>query len=293
LDHVTHLDTEAGLIRRIRADNPSPLTGTGTNTYVIGQGDVSVIDPGPNLPSHLAAITAALDPGEHIASILVTHSHLDHSALVPALKAESNAPVFAFGDSKSGRSPHLVGLAELGGGEGVDHQFDPDHIVGHDSHVEIEHQSVRAYWTPGHFGNHMCFEWGDTLFTGDLVMGWSTSLVSPPDGDLTAFMASLENLQTKPHGLYLPGHGPEVTTPLERLDELLTHRRMRENQILDRLADGPQTAADLTATIYVDVPRQLHPAAERNVLSHLIDLTQKKKTRHQGNLTQTTVFSLS
>jgi glyoxylase-like metal-dependent hydrolase (beta-lactamase superfamily II) len=293
LQHITRIETETGLIRRVRADNPSPLTGTGTNTYVLGRGSVCVVDPGPDLPSHLMEILNILEPDEHISSILVTHSHLDHSALVPRLKQVTGASVYAFGDSRAGRSPHLEGLSGLGGGEGVDTGFSPDHVIGDEQDVLLGEVSVRSYWTPGHFGNHLCFEWGHTLFTGDLVMGWATSLVSPPDGDLTAFMASLDKLRAKTHDLYLPGHGEAISTPADRVEELTSHRRMREGQILDRLAEGPQTAAELTASIYTDVPQHLHPAATRNVLAHLIDLAQKNQATHEGELGQDSIFSLS
>ena len=130
MQHITRIETESGLIRRVRANNPSPLTGTGTNTYVLGRGSVSVVDPGPDLPSHLMEILNTLEPDEHISSILVTHSHLDHSALVPRLKKITGALVYAFGDSRAGRSPHLEGLSRLGGGEGVDTGFSPDHVIG-------------------------------------------------------------------------------------------------------------------------------------------------------------------
>lgn len=290
LRKITHIDSTAGPIRRIRANNPSPLTGTGTNTYLIGAGEVAVIDPGPDQEDHLTEILSSLEPGEHIGKILVTHSHLDHSAMVPALKRETGAQVFAFGDSSAGKSAHLKTLAGLGGGEGVDHGFKPDVTVADGQELTVGKHGVSAIWTPGHFGNHLCFEWGDVLFSGDLVMGWATSLVSPPDGDLTAFMASLARLQGKQHVTYLPGHGEPVPNPQDRLQELIDHRNMRETQILVQLAKGPANANDLTRAIYTDVPPHLHPAATRNVLAHLIDLTQKNKTHHEGTLTSESVF---
>lgn len=290
MTEALQIECDNGRIRRIRANNPSPLTGTGTNSYVIGTGEVAVIDPGPELESHLAAILSVLEPGERITQILVTHSHLDHSALVPAVKRETDATVFAFGDSRAGKSEHMKPLTGLGGGEGVDHAFTPDVTLEDGSKLKIGEHEIIAIWTPGHFGNHLCFGWGNTLFSGDLVMGWATSLVSPPDGDLTAFMASLARLQAHRHATYLPGHGEPVSNPQARLQELIDHRNMRETQILAQLANGPATAAELTHAIYTDVPPHLHPAAARNVLAHLIDLTQKNKAHHEGSLTSESVF---
>lgn len=279
-------------VRIIRANNPSPFTGTGTNSYLVGQGNVALIDPGPALPEHRDAIMAALENGERISHIFVTHSHLDHSELAPEMAKLTGALVHAFGDSDAGRSAHMSTLGHLGGGEGVDRSFSPDVKITDGQTIQSDHWSLTTHWTPGHFGNHLCFELNDLLFSGDIVMGWSTSLVSPPDGDLTAFMASLEKLKPMKHSRFLPGHGDPVEHPEQRVEELLYHRRMRENQILSHLEKAAADAAALTKIIYTETPKHLHPAAERNVLAHLIDLTQKNMVSHEGELSKATRFRL-
>ncbi|MGB8621685.1 MAG: MBL fold metallo-hydrolase, partial [Paracoccaceae bacterium] len=214
---------EPGL-RLVLAPNPSPMTYWGTNTYLLGTGYVAVIDPGPASDAHLEAILGALAPGERISHILVTHSHVDHSTLAPALSCATGAPVLAFGDSAAGRRADLAALTGLGGGEGVDRAFSPDERLADGDIVRGQGWSVTALWTPGHMGNHMCFAWGEALFTGDHVMGWASSMVSPPDGDLTAFMTSLERLATRRDRIFYPAHGAPVRDPAARLAELIAHR---------------------------------------------------------------------
>ena len=268
-------------IRLIRADNPSPLTGPGTNTWLVGQGAVTVIDPGPDLDGHLSAILAALDPGEHIAHILVTHAHLDHSALVPRLVAATAAPVLAFGPADSGRSAVMADLARHGltSTEGADPGFIPDRHVPDNTHLTLGALRIEALHLPGHMGCHMGFAVGDILFSGDHVMAWATTLISPPDGDMGDYMASLHRLAARRWSRLLPGHGPMVEDPATRLADLIKHRRTREAAILAALrAHGPATAATLASRIYTDTPTQLLPAATRNVLAHLIDLTARSLT---------------
>lgn len=278
-------------IRRILAPNPSPMTFRGTNTYLLGTRRLAVIDPGPADPKHLEAILGALSPGESVSHILVTHSHVDHSALVPALREATGAPVLAFGDSAAGRNPEIAALSGLGGGEGIDARFAPDRCLADGESVDGDGWSVTALWTPGHMGNHLCFALGDAVFTGDHVMGWATSMVSPPDGDLTAFMASLEKLQGRHDRVFYPAHGAPVTDPEARLAALIAHRRGREAQILSALDGDPATVPALTARIYSDVPESLLPAARRNVLAHLIDLTQRGLAKPQGELSAEAVFT--
>ncbi len=261
-------------LRLVLAPNASPMTHWGTNTWLLGTGAVTVIDPGPNDRSHIAAILAALTGAEHVAQILVTHAHVDHSPGARLLAAETGAPILAYGDARAGRSGRMASLAGLriGGGEGVDTAFAPDRHLADDEELDIGGRTLRALHTPGHFGNHMCFLWDGLLFSGDHVMGWAPSLVSPPDGDLTDFMASLRRLQSLGPVILLPGHGAPVANGLARIAELYAHRLRRESAIRAAIATGADTVTAITRTVYVDVDPALLPAAERNVLAHVIDL---------------------
>ncbi|NDV97975.1 MBL fold metallo-hydrolase [Salipiger sp. PrR002] len=282
-------------LRRILAPNPSPMTYRGTNTYLLGTRALAVIDPGPADEVHLQAILAALAPDQRISHILVTHAHLDHSPLARPLAEATGAPVLAFGDATAGRSPEMQVLAETGlagGGEGVDAGFAPDARLADGARIAGDGWQIEALHTPGHFGNHLSFAWGDILFSGDLVMGWASSLVSPPDGDLGDFMRSLEKLRARDWRCFHPGHGAPVEAPAERLDALYAHRRAREAAILEALARGPADAAQLARLIYHDTDPALLPAATRNVLAHLVDLTQRKAVIPQGKLSKSSSFSV-
>ena len=285
---------EPGL-RRILAPNPSPMTYKGTNTYLVGEGDLVVIDPGPKDQGHLSSILNALEPGERIAAILVTHSHMDHSPLARPLAEATSAPVLAAGPSDWGRSEVMARLARdglLGGGEGVDAGFSPDDRIREGSRIDGAWGAIEVLETPGHMANHLSFAWNGALFSGDLVMGWSTSLVSPPDGDMTAFMASLRRLEGRSDRIYYAGHGDPVDDPQDRARALIAHRAGREGQILDALGhDAPASAADLAARIYTDLAPALLPAAQRNVLAHLIDLTQRNQISPDGPLGATARFA--
>jgi glyoxylase-like metal-dependent hydrolase (beta-lactamase superfamily II) len=261
-------------LRLVLAPNASPMTHWGTNTWLLGTGEVTVIDPGPDDRGHIAAILAALNGTEHVAQILVTHAHIDHSPGARLLAEKTGAPVLAFGDARAGRSGGMASLAGLriGGGEGVDTAFAPDRNLADDEEMDIAGRPLRALHTPGHFGNHMCFLWNGVLFSGDHVMGWAPSLVSPPDGDLTDFMASLRRLQGLGPVMLLPGHGAPVANGQARIAELHSHRLRRESAIRAAIAGGADTVTAITRTVYVDVDPLLLPAAERNVLAHVIDL---------------------
>lgn len=280
-------------LRRIVAPNPSPMTFRGTNTYLLGTRALAVIDPGPDDPAHLEAIFAALEPGQSVSHILVTHAHLDHSPLARPLAAWTGAPVLAFGRYDAGRSAVMQALAEsglAGGGEGIDRTFSPDVLLADRERIDGDGWRLTALHTPGHMSNHLSFDCNGRLFTGDHVMGWASSLVSPPDGDLTAFMASLRRLRGRGWRQFLPGHGAAIDAPEARLSELIAHREMRESAILAALESGPATANELTARIYTDVPPALLPAAVRNVLAHLIDLTAKSVVTPEGFLHAETRF---
>lgn len=288
-------ELEEGL-RRILAPNPSPMTYRGTNTYLLGERDIAVIDPGPDDPRHLQAILDALHPGQRVSHIIVTHAHLDHSPLSRALSARTDAPVHAFGDFRAGRSAVMRELAAqglAGGGEGVDTQFSPDVKVTDGEVINGDGWDLRAIWTPGHFGNHLSFGWQDAVFTGDLVMGWASSLVSPPDGDLTDFMRSCERLAGIQARRYHSGHGKPVTETAERLEWLLNHRRGREAAILDALQGDVATAQELAQRIYTDTPPALIPAATRNVFAHLVDLVGKNMVKPEDPLSAEAHFRLA
>lgn len=273
-DTPTLVTLDRGL-RRLRAPNPSPMTERGTNTYLLGESDLAVIDPGPDLDGHLAAILAALEPHQTITHIIVTHAHRDHASLSRRLGAATGACVFAHGPALSGRSPAMIALAEAGlieGGEGVDTGFVPDRRLADGDTLCGSDWRLTALWTPGHMGNHLCLAWNDCVFCGDLVMGWATSLVSPPDGDMAAFMASCRRLRLRGARRLFAGHGAPIEDPDTRLRDLLAHRRQRERQIMDTLTTRPTTLTALTQAIYTDVDPALLPAAARNVFAHLIDL---------------------
>ncbi len=283
-------------IRRVLAANPSAMTGRGTNSYLIGTGAVALIDPGPDDPAHLAALLAALRPGESISHILVTHAHRDHSGLAPALARATGAPVLAFGDARAGRSPLMEMLAEshrAPGGEGVDAAFRPDILLADGDTVGGGDWELGVLHTPGHFGNHLCFDWAGQVFCGDHVMGWSSSVIAPPDGDMRAYMASLGRLAAARPVRLFPGHGEAVTDPAGRIAELTAHRRARAEAIAAALQRGPATATELARQIYHDTPAALLGAAALNVFAHLIDMTERNTAMPLGQIGFQTQFAAS
>lgn len=270
---VQHL--EPGL-RMVLAPNPSPMTHWGTNTYLLGAGEVAVIDPGPADDRHLAALLAALEPGERITQILVTHAHLDHSPLARPLASATGAEILAFGGATSGRSPRMVALAGLGGGEGLDHTFQPDRLLRDGDQILGADWALTTLHTPGHLGGHLCFAWGETLFCGDHVMGWAPSLVSPPDGDMTDYMASLDRIAQGGWRRGYSAHGAPLPDLPARIAEITAHRRSREAAILAALTDSPDLTT-LQHRVYAELAPALQPAARRNLLAHLVDLAHRKK----------------
>jgi len=288
------IELEPGL-RRILAANPSPMTYRGTNTYLLGVSSLAVIDPGPTLPDHLEAILAAVEPGQRITHIIVTHSHLDHSPLAAELSQRTGAPIYAFGDAKAGRSPVMANLAAAGmadGGEGIDTDFRPDITVADGELIAGDGWTLEVIHTPGHLGNHIALAWKDACFTADHVMGWASSLVSPPDGDLSDFMASCHRLRARDWRVFHPGHGAPVSDPASRLDWLIAHRHSREAAILEALTHAPATACNLAQEIYTTTPASLLAAAERNIFAHLVDLMGKSKVEPIGILAATATFQL-
>jgi len=288
------IEVQPGL-RRIVAPNPSPMTYRGTNTYLLGDRDIAVIDPGPLSDPHLASILDALTPAQRISHIIVTHTHIDHSPLAAPLAAATGAPVIAFGDATAGRSAVMHQLAAsglAGGGEGIDAGFTPDTEVAEGEVIDGGDWQLEVIHTPGHLGNHIALAWGTACFTADHVMGWASSLVSPPDGDLTDFMASCRKLRARDWDVFHPGHGAPVDDPAARLDWLIRHRLSREAAILDALEDGPATARALAERIYTETPPALLGAAERNVFAQLIDLAGRSEVSTTDRLAADAVFCL-
>ena len=279
-------------LRLIAANNPSPLTGPGTNTFLLGHDQVAVIDPGPDLPAHRAAILAAA--GGRISHIFVTHAHLDHSGGARALAQATGAPILGFGPAEAGRSAVMQRLAAeggLAGGEGLDRDFAPDLALADGAVVESDEWRLVARHTPGHFAGHLSFQDGARLFCGDVVMGWSSTLISPPDGDLGDYFRTLSRLEALDATELLPAHGGAISDPAARLAELAAHRRARTAQILTALRDGPADAMTLARRIY-DVPPALIPAATRNVLAHLIALSELGAVVTSGQIAANSVFFL-
>ncbi|MCX7565556.1 MBL fold metallo-hydrolase [Sulfitobacter sp. F26169L] len=282
-------------LRRIVAPNPSPMTYRGTNTYLLGQRGLAVIDPGPQVDSHLQAILATVGPDQHISHIIVTHTHLDHSPLARPLAERTGAPILAFGGPDAGRSDIMRQLANagtVGGGEGVDCDFTPDEFVADGAQIKGDGWQLDVIHTPGHIGNHISLGWNAACFTADHVMGWASSLVSPPDGDLTDFMTSCAKLQARNWRVFYPGHGAPVDQPAQRLEWLVSHRKSRETSILDALAQGPKSAPDIARMIYTETPPSLQGAATRNVLAHLIDLHGRDRVSFNAPLNESAIFSL-
>jgi glyoxylase-like metal-dependent hydrolase (beta-lactamase superfamily II) len=282
-------EPEPGL-RLIRAPNAGPMTFTGTNTWLLGKGPVAVIDPGPDDGAHLAAILAAAGSVSHI---LVTHAHLDHSALASRLRDATGAPVLAFGDAVAGRSARMQALAEAGlsgGGEGVDLGFRPDRRLAEGARIEGAGWQLRVLHLPGHFAGHLGFLWDDRLFCGDLVMGWASTLISPPDGDLARFLTSVRRLRGMRLRRLYPGHGDPVDQVTARLDWLLAHRKARSDAIWSLLSTGPHTVPALTRSLYRDTPPSLMRAAERNVFAHLIDLIDRNMASAEPDLSPEAVY---
>ena len=265
-------------IRRVIANNPGPFTFHGTGTYILGTGNVAVIDPGPDDEEHIGAILAALD-GETISHILVTHTNMDHSPGCRPLQALTGAPTYAYG-------PHGAGKLEQGVQveEGGDMDFAPDHLVKHGDIIQGGDWTVECVYTPGHTSNHMCFALKEqkALFTGDHVMGWSTSIISPPDGDMAAYMQSLELLLERDDAVYWPTHGPSIIDPKTHVRAYIAHRIEREEQILKCIDEGTHSIRDMVPLMYRDTPEFMYPAAARSVLAAMENLLRKNQVVADG-----------
>ncbi len=270
------------LIARVVANNPGPFTFMGTGVYIVGARDVAVIDPGPDLPEHIDALKRAL-AGRRVSHILVTHTHSDHSPAAKPLKEWSGAPTYAFGPHGSGRDAKEEDGApkvEAGG----DMEFVPDVRVKDRDVLRGNGFTFQCVHTPGHTSNHMCFalEEEKALFTGDHVMGWSTTVVTPPDGDMAAYIASVEKLERRDDRVLYPTHGAPVTDPKPFLAAYREHRLDRERQVRASIAAGRDTIPAMVAHMYADVDKRLHPAASRSVLAHLIKLEREGRVVREG-----------
>jgi glyoxylase-like metal-dependent hydrolase (beta-lactamase superfamily II) len=274
------------MVRRVIARNPSAFTFHGTGTYIVGRGKVAVIDPGPDDALHIDALLAGLR-NETVSHILVTHTHEDHSPAAAALKRATGAPVLAFG-------PHPAAPSGVTPEQGGDRDFTPDQRLADGDVVTGDGWTVEALHTPGHISNHLCFALREekTLFSGDHVMGWSTSVISPPDGNMAAYFASLRKLLPRDEQRFYPTHGPPIPAPIPFVESFIAHREDRERQIAACLTDGPKTIPELVAVMYRDVPKHLHPAAARSVLAHLIHMAETGRVTTDGAPTAGATYRL-
>jgi glyoxylase-like metal-dependent hydrolase (beta-lactamase superfamily II) len=272
------IERVAPLIRRLLAPNPSAFTYTGTQVFIVGEGEVAVIDPGPDDPSHVLALLAALE-GERVAAILCTHTHRDHSPATRPLQAATGAPIV-------GCAPLAVDDEGVASDESFDRDYRPDRVLGDGDSVSGPGWTLEAIATPGHTSNHLCFALPETkaLFSGDQVMGWSTSIVAPPDGDMGAYMRSLDKLLPRDDRIYYPTHGPEIADPHAHVRRLIAHRQAREAQVLRQLDEGAARIEAMVSAMYADVDPRLHPAAALSVLAHLIDLERRGEAVRDGDL---------
>ena len=265
------------LISRIVANNPGPFTFKGTGVYIVGGQDVAVIDPGPDLPEHIEALKRAL-AGRRVTHILVTHTHSDHSPAAKPLKEWSGAKTYAFGPHGSGSDDGPK--VEAGG----DSDFVPDVRVKDGETIAGNGFTFECVHTQGHTSNHMCYALREekALFTGDHIMGWSTTVVTPPDGDMAQYIASVKKLEARGDRILYPTHGAPITDPKPFLAAYLEHRYDREHQVLAAIGDGLDSIPAMVARMYADVDQRLHPAASRSVLAHLIKLEREGRVTNTG-----------
>lgn len=284
---VTTFDSPPGALvhvspatRRIVAPNPGAFTFTGTCSYILGEGEVAIVDPGPAIGSHVEALLAAIS-GERLRFILVTHTHRDHSPAARILKEATGATI-------AGCAPYAPppDLEITGPGLDASHDraYQPDRVLMDGETIECGGLEIEAAATPGHTTNHLCFALRAerSLFTGDHVMGWATTVVAPPDGSMGDYLASLEKLRGRDDRIYWPAHGGPVQEPQRYLRALLHHRRQREQAILQRLEEGDETIAAMVARIYEGVDLRLHGAAALSVFAHLEDLVERGLARCEG-----------
>lgn len=279
-------------VRRLLCGNPSPFTFTGTVSYILGRGNVAIVDPGPDDETHLSALLDAVR-GETVTHIFVTHTHLDHSPGVPRIKAATGATVYAEGPHRASRPKYA---SELRSSEsGADRVFRPDVMLKDGETVSGDGWQLEAVTTPGHTANHMAFAWPERglTFIGDHVMGWSTSIVAPPDGSMADYMASLEKLTRRSEQLYFPGHGPHIPDAVRFVEFMIRHRKAREASILHRLSKGEADIPSIVRASYIGIDPRLVNAAGHSVLAHLEDLVARGVVTAGGDPTIDSIYRLA
>jgi glyoxylase-like metal-dependent hydrolase (beta-lactamase superfamily II) len=318
LDDVEYgrVDQVSPMIRRVIADNPSKFTYRGTGTYILGRGDVVVIDPGPNLDSHRDALAAALR-GERVRAILITHCHADHSPLAAWMQVDTGAPTFGFGphpvpdpqweelarfepepaaDDPPDAEPGDESDAPVEMEETTDYHFTPSvAVVDGDVVSEASGVTITALHTPGHTSNHVCWAFAEeqALFTGDHVMGWSTTVVSPPDGDMGDYIESLRRVAARGDRMLWPTHGPPRDDGPEYVAALVEHRLERERGVLAAIESGRSTIREIVALLYADVRVELHKAAAMSVWSHVLKLVAEGRLVADGPPALTAAYHLA
>ncbi|UWU14992.1 MBL fold metallo-hydrolase [Rhizobium sullae] len=268
-------------VQRVTANNPSPFTFHGTNSYILGTSSVAVIDPGPENEAHFEALIKALK-GRAVTHIVITHTHRDHSPLAARLKRETGAVTVGEGPHRAARPLHDGEVNPFA--ESSDTHFVPDIAIGDGETIEEDGWALTAVLTPGHAANHAAFSLDGTgiLFSGDHVMAWATSIVAPPDGSMADYMASLDKLISRRDHLLFPGHGGPVKRPVSFMRALKTHRRMRERAVMERIKAGDRLVPDMVRVIYRDTDPRLHGAAALSVFAHLEDLVERGIVQTDG-----------
>jgi glyoxylase-like metal-dependent hydrolase (beta-lactamase superfamily II) len=257
------------------AHNPSAFTYYGTQTYLIGTEEVAVIDPGPDLPEHVEALERAIG-GRPVAAIMCTHTHRDHSPAARPLAERTGAPII-------GCAPLALETVGPRADAAFDGDYAPDRILGDGEPLDVDGEAIIAVATPGHTSNHLCFAYRGAMFSGDHVMGWSTTVVVPPDGDMASYMQSLDKLRQRDDRIYYPAHGPAVTSPQQYVRGLVGHRMQREKQILKLVAEQARPIPDIVANAYPGLDPRLVPAAGGSVFAHLLDLERRGLVERDGD----------
>ena len=263
-------------ISRLLAPNPSPFTFTGTQTYLLGEQELAIVDPGPDLPEHVDALARAV-AGRPVAAIVCTHTHRDHSPAARPLAERTGAPII-------GCAPLALESVGPRADAAFDGNYAPDRLLGDGESIMVDGEPVVALATPGHTSNHLCFGYRGALLTGDHVMGWSTTVVVPPDGDMAQYMASLDKLRQRDDRIYYPAHGPAVTNPQQLVRGLIGHRLQRERQILRLVGERARTIPQIVAEAYPALDPRLVPAAGGSVLAHLVDLNARGLVVRDGEI---------